>query len=97
MNDKLNNVRLLDGAAAFYDQAHPDYLQCLFGDVMQVTGLHAGDRLLEIGYGTEKATIPLLIRLSAQVVNQRFGDWDGEKQSFDVVVSANLFYSERVH
>lgn len=49
-------------AAGFYQRARPDYPDQLFDDLVTVTGLAAGDRLLEIGCATGKATLPLARR-----------------------------------
>src|SRR5262245_28943019 len=51
-----------DRAAALYHEARPDYPGELFTDLITVTGLEAGDRLLEIGCATGKATLPLARR-----------------------------------
>lgn len=51
-----------DQAAGFYQRARPDYPDELFDDLVAVTGLAAGDRLLEIGCATGKATLPLARR-----------------------------------
>ena len=44
-----------DRAAAFYQQARPDYPAGLFDDLITVTGLAVGDRLLGIGCATRLA------------------------------------------
>jgi len=49
-------------AADLYDAARPSYPDELFDDLVSLTGLEAGDRLLEIGCATGKATRPLLER-----------------------------------
>src|SRR5215467_6682745 len=51
-----------DRAAGFYQRARPDYPAELFDDLVTVTGLAAGDRLLEVGCATGKATLPLARR-----------------------------------
>jgi len=51
-----------DRAAAFYQRARPDYPAELFDDLIAVTGLTTGDRLLEVGCATGKATLPLARR-----------------------------------
>lgn len=48
-----------DAAADRYQDARPEYPPELFGAVVQRAGLRPGDRLLEIGCATGKATIPL--------------------------------------
>ncbi|MFZ1992529.1 MAG: class I SAM-dependent methyltransferase, partial [Solirubrobacteraceae bacterium] len=51
-----------DGAADLYDVARPAYPEALFDDLVRLAGLTPGDRLLEIGCATGKATRPLLER-----------------------------------
>jgi SAM-dependent methyltransferase len=45
-----------------YDSARPSYPSELFDDLVEIAGLQHGDRLLEIGCATGKATRPLLER-----------------------------------
>lgn len=54
--------RTFDTAADLYDTARPSYPQELFDDLVELAGLEAGDRLLEIGCATGKATRSLLDR-----------------------------------
>jgi 2-polyprenyl-3-methyl-5-hydroxy-6-metoxy-1,4-benzoquinol methylase len=49
-------------AAGLYQRARPDYPDELFDDLVAVTRLAAGDRLLEVGCATGKATLPLARR-----------------------------------
>src|SRR6266581_5589476 len=49
-------------AAGSYQRARPDYPGELFDDLVTVAGLAPGDRLLEIGCATGKATFPLARR-----------------------------------
>src|SRR5215467_1168367 len=51
-----------DQAAESYQQARPDYPGELFDDLIQAAGLAPGDRLLEVGCATGKATVPLARR-----------------------------------
>jgi SAM-dependent methyltransferase len=51
-----------DSAADLYQQARPDYPEALYDALVQAAGLSVGDRLLEIGCATGKATIPLARR-----------------------------------
>ena len=51
-----------DSVAARYDRARPAYPEALFDVLMRRTGLAAGDRVLEIGCATGKATRPLAER-----------------------------------
>lgn len=48
-----------ESAAGLYQQARPEYPAELYQELIGSTGLAAGDRLLEIGCATGKATIPL--------------------------------------
>jgi SAM-dependent methyltransferase len=54
--------RTFDSTADRYDAARPTYPEELFDDLVDLTGLPAGARLLEVGCGTGKATLPLLRR-----------------------------------
>jgi SAM-dependent methyltransferase len=51
-----------DTVADSYDAARPSYPESLFDDLISLTGLRPGARLLEIGCATGKATRPLLER-----------------------------------
>ena len=51
-----------DRAAGLYDRARPGYPEALFDDLIALTGLAAGDHLLEVGCATGKATRPLARR-----------------------------------
>jgi SAM-dependent methyltransferase len=62
-SDSRDRLRLtFDSAAALYDAARPRYPAALFEDLFALTGLQAGDRALEIGCGTGKATRAVLER-----------------------------------
>jgi SAM-dependent methyltransferase len=54
--------RTFDSAADLYDAARPSYPAELFDDLVELAELKAGDRLLEIGCATGKATRFLLER-----------------------------------
>jgi len=54
--------RSFDAAAELYERARPAYPCGLFDDLVQLARLQSGDRLLEIGCATGKATRPLLER-----------------------------------
>jgi SAM-dependent methyltransferase len=54
--------RTFDSAADLYDVARPDYPDELFDDLVDLSRLEPGARLLEIGCATGKATRPLLAR-----------------------------------
>jgi SAM-dependent methyltransferase len=51
-----------DTVADRYHQARPDYPDELYAELISATGLRPGDRLLEVGCGTGKATIPFAER-----------------------------------
>lgn len=60
--DRERLAATFDQAAALYQRARPDYPAELFDDLVAAAGLAAGDRLLEIGCATGKATLPLARR-----------------------------------
>jgi SAM-dependent methyltransferase len=51
-----------DSAAALYQQARPEYPAELYDELIRLTGIGGGDRLLEVGCATGKATLPLARR-----------------------------------
>lgn len=51
-----------DAAADTYDAARPAYPDALYDDLVALTGIESGARLLEVGCATGKATRPLLER-----------------------------------
>lgn len=53
---------IFDEDAELYDRARPPYPEPLFDELMRVAGLRSGDRALEIGAGTGKATVPMARR-----------------------------------
>lgn len=53
---------MFDLAAETYQDARPDYPGLLFDRLLEITGCRAGDRVLEVGAGPGKATLPLLQR-----------------------------------
>ena len=53
---------IFDRAADLYQRARPDYPDELFDEVVKITGIEPGDRLLEVGCATGKATVPLAKR-----------------------------------
>lgn len=54
--------RTFDSAADLYEAARPSYPPELFNDLVELADLKPGNRLLEIGCATGKATRPLLKR-----------------------------------
>ena len=48
--------RIFDEDARLYDRARPDYPAALFADIVELTGLGPGSRVIEIGPGTGQAT-----------------------------------------
>lgn len=58
-----SNLRsTFDTAALHYDVARPGYPEALFDDIVALAGIPAGGRVLEIGPGTGKATLPMARR-----------------------------------
>ena len=51
-----------NSAASLYQQARPEYPAELYDELVRLARLRPGDRLLEVGCGTGKATIPLARR-----------------------------------
>jgi SAM-dependent methyltransferase len=51
-----------DAAANLYQQARPEYPEQLYDTLVDAAGIKAGDRLLEVGCATGKATVPLARR-----------------------------------
>lgn len=51
-----------DGAALLYDEVRPGYPEALFDDVVALSGIPPGGRILEIGCGSGQATIPFARR-----------------------------------
>ncbi len=51
-----------DEEALLYDRVRPGYPEALFDDVVTLSGIPPGGRILEIGCGTGQATVPLARR-----------------------------------
>ena len=61
-DDRQRLGRTFDSAADLYQQARPEYPGPLYDTLVEVAGIRTGDRLLEIGCATGKATLPLARR-----------------------------------
>jgi len=63
VTDERETLRATFNAAADrYDRARPEYPEALFDELCRRTGLHEGDRVLEVGCASGKATRPLAAR-----------------------------------
>jgi SAM-dependent methyltransferase len=60
--DREQLGRSFDQAAELYQRARPDYPDELFDDLVHHAALSVGDKVLEIGCATGKATLPLAKR-----------------------------------
>ncbi len=60
--DEREQRTIFGEVAELYDRARPTYPEVLFDTVMEYGGLSAGDRAVEIGAGTGKATMPFAAR-----------------------------------
>src|SRR5215831_7862562 len=60
--DRERLRRTFDSAALLYHRARPEYPGGLFDELVRLAELLPGARLLEVGCGTGKATIPLARR-----------------------------------
>ncbi|MFI5681645.1 class I SAM-dependent methyltransferase [Streptomyces cellulosae] len=56
---RVHLSRTFDEDAELYDRARPGYPPELFDDLTEVAGVGPGCRVLEVGAGTGKATLPL--------------------------------------
>ena len=61
-DDRERLRQTFDRAAERYDQVRPDYPEALYDDLVALAGLTPGDRLIEVGCATGKATRPLARR-----------------------------------
>ncbi|MFG2228370.1 class I SAM-dependent methyltransferase [Streptomyces sp. NPDC048644] len=59
---RVHLSRTFDEDAELYDRARPGYPPELFDDLAEVVGTGPGCRVLEVGAGTRKATLPLAER-----------------------------------
>jgi SAM-dependent methyltransferase len=53
---------IFDEAALLYDEVRPGYPEELFDDVVSLSGIPSGGKILEIGCGTGQATVPFARR-----------------------------------
>jgi SAM-dependent methyltransferase len=53
---------LFDRVAELYDRARPTYPEALFDEIVALSGIPDGGRVLEIGPGTGQATLPMARR-----------------------------------
>jgi SAM-dependent methyltransferase len=58
--DRLRTT--FDEAASLYDEVRPGYPEDLFDDIVSLSGIPAGGKILEIGCGTGQATVPFARR-----------------------------------
>lgn len=61
-DDRRRLRTTFDSVADLYQQARPEYPEQLYDVLVGLTGISAGDRLLEVGCGSGKATFPLARR-----------------------------------
>jgi SAM-dependent methyltransferase len=57
--DRTGRRTMFDAVAELYDRARPGYPLELFADLVELADLRAGSRVVEIGCGSGRATIPL--------------------------------------
>ncbi len=62
MPDRHRLRTTFESAADLYQQARPEYPEALYDALIAAAELEAGDRLLEVGCATGKATLPLARR-----------------------------------
>jgi SAM-dependent methyltransferase len=63
MADERQRLRAtFDSAAHLYQQARPEYPSALYDELVHLAALEAGDRLMEIGCASGKATVELARR-----------------------------------
>lgn len=72
MNERVRLRGGFDRHAALYDRARPTYPDALFADLADLTGIGPGSRVLEIGCGTGKASVPLA-RTGAELLAVELG------------------------
>jgi SAM-dependent methyltransferase len=63
MTDDRQHLRAtFDSAASLYQQARPEYPSELYDELVRLAALQPGDRLLEVGCASGKATVPIARR-----------------------------------
>src|SRR5690348_2105073 len=62
MQNRQQLRQTFDQYAQLYDEARPGYPETLFDDIVSLSGIPAQGRILEIGCGTGKATVPMARR-----------------------------------
>jgi ubiquinone/menaquinone biosynthesis C-methylase UbiE len=62
VSKKRSRRGVFDRMAGLYEEARPGYPEELFDDVVSISGITSGGRMLEIGCGTGKSTLPLARR-----------------------------------
>jgi SAM-dependent methyltransferase len=62
MASDRNSNRVFDDVAQIYEEVRPGYPAQLFEDVVSLSGIPQGGRILEVGCGPGKATIPFAKR-----------------------------------
>jgi SAM-dependent methyltransferase len=70
--DKTTLRAIFDEDAELYDRSRPGYSAQLFTDLIELTGIGAGSRVLEIGCGTGIATEPVA-RLGCEITAVELG------------------------
>ena len=102
MSDEAERERLrltFDEVATAYQAARPEYPAALYEDLLAVTALPPGDRILEIGCATGKATLPLARRGFAITCIELGADLARAARAnlaaYDVAVVAGTFESWR--
>jgi SAM-dependent methyltransferase len=102
VSDEAERERLrltFDEVATAYQAARPEYPAALYEDLLTVTALPPGDRILEIGCATGKATLPLARRGFALTCIELGADLARAARAnlaaYDVSVVAGTFESWR--
>jgi ubiquinone/menaquinone biosynthesis C-methylase UbiE len=62
MNDQNHRRKTFNQVATLYDEARPKYPTALIDDIIELSNIPSGGRILEIGCGTGQATVPFARR-----------------------------------